>query len=82
MEKTTTTWYRAVNHRIEPVEVIKVTDKQIVYVANGREYRAAKEGSYDNYFSTRAEAKAHLVELWTNRVKNAENDLEYARAHL
>lgn len=62
---------------IEPVEVIRKTEKMIViqemrFNGTQRERRTAIRSSYDNYFDTFEEAKAFLIEREKNRLESAQ----------
>lgn len=82
------TWYKAgYDNSIKEVSVIKETGKQIVYKYqdyNGfnRENRTNKNGQYDNYFKTLAEAKQYLIDKSIRNVKYLESSLQSAqKAH-
>jgi len=69
--------YRAAFKSIEPVEVVRETDKCVWVKHNGigSERRSNKISDYESWFDTWDEAKAHLVKI-------AEDDLNRARLQL
>lgn len=44
------------DHSITEVEVVRETEKQLVYKSDCREYRAAKDSTYDIFFNDEKEA--------------------------
>lgn len=68
---------------IEAFEVVKETEKQIVYVSDwcGKrtENRVAKASSYNMWFDTWEEAHAYLVEKANNNVERLRLQLERAK---
>ena len=72
--------------KLEEVEVVKATEKQIVYVRdNGQgekvENRVAKNG-YHKYFPSREEANAFLLNRLTTTVDSALRSLDKAMKEL
>lgn len=81
------TWYRAGGWRgrqIEPVQVVKETDKMLVvseeyhdFVTEKikvREKRHPKKGGYESYFKTYQEAYDYLFDRYTSRIESEENN--------
>jgi len=74
---------------IEPIEAVKETDKQVVYLRPNpcmpgtvTEQRSPKRGQHDNFFNSWDEAKAFLVENAGSEVKRCEENLQRAQAKL
>jgi hypothetical protein len=74
---------------IEPVEVVKETDRQIVFLRPNAcipgtftEQRAAKQSTYENFFGSWEEAKVFLVESARLEVTRCEETLKRAQAKL
>ena len=53
--------FRAYRYKIEEFEVVRETEKQIIYKSDGHEYREAKRSNWQNWYETRTEAKEALV---------------------
>lgn len=77
------TWYRTGGYGgelIEPVDVVKSTDKTVTLAAtgNGRERRSAINSGWHHYFRTWEEAHAYLLEKSESKVLSARRNLELA----
>lgn len=74
--------YRTRWDKIEAVEVVKETEKQVVAVLNGREQREAKKSTYQNYHDTWGEAKQFLVDEAQRKCEGLRKQLERANGEL
>jgi hypothetical protein len=73
--------------KIDKVEVVKETPKQVVYLSegfNGKKYerRCAKSGNYENFFNSWKAAHDYLVEKAERSVGNAKERLQGAKSYL
>ena len=71
------TWYKTFGTTVEPVEVESDTE-HFVKLA-GCKGRDAKRSDYFNFFPTRADAVAHVLQRAADKVGRLEVDLEQAR---
>jgi len=75
--------FRVSGINIEKLEVIKETEKQIVYINSyKKECRENKISQWSIWFGTFEEAKTHLIEKWTLRVEYEEKELQNAKENL
>ena len=75
--------FRVSGIKIEELEVIKETEKQIVYFnSSHQECRESKSSQWAIWFKTFDDAKKHLIEKWTLHVENKENQLQSAKDNL
>jgi len=75
--------FRVSGIKIEELEVIKETEKQIVYKNSfSNENRENKVSQWAIWFETFEEAKTHLIEKWTLMVESNENKLQRAKDNL
>lgn len=76
-------WYIGSNKCIEKLEVVKETEKQIVYVSKiGAEIRVNKETSTDKICNSEQEAFNELEKYQEAQVKRAFEKLQYERKKL
>lgn len=68
--------YRVQGTKIEKLEVVKETEKQIVYKFNNHEYRQAKTSSYQMWFCDFDSAKLYLIDKHERMVESAKRSLE------
>ena len=75
--------YRTEFNRIEKFEVVRTTDKQVVYIDNrGRESHENKHSSWRNWHETRKDALDFLVNNTNMAIANTENNLDRLRREL
>ena len=79
--------YRTIRTKIEAVEIIRETPKQVVLKPSypsfiSRERREAKRSDYQNWFDTWEEAKSFLVDEAKKKVALEERNLKIAKARL
>lgn len=77
MKKFRTRW----DDQIESFEVVKETEKQIVFIKTGWnnktiEERELKESSYHKWHNSFDEAKQYLINKQSNRIKSLEKQIE------
>jgi hypothetical protein len=79
-----TTWFEAEKwcNTIKTVEVLSETKSFITLAPTGTEYyqRQRRVAKSDKYFPTFAEARTHLMQLWSDRNETAKTEAE--RAHV
>lgn len=80
------TWYKTqkYNAKIEPVEVLRESAKQIVTAETdwrGKPYQARrnKTGGYDNFFPSWTEAHVYLLDRATRQLDYARVELQQAQ---
>jgi hypothetical protein len=72
--------YRAYDKNIEPVKVVRETDKKVFFISSiGITRHEAKRSHYWNWFDTWEEARKFLLDEATAKVNQARNALQ--RAH-
>lgn len=84
-----TTWFEARSgFKIEPVEIVRETDKSL-WLKKAPGVRVAKQGGWMAYFPTVEEAKNYLIQKAENwlltceqRLENAKTSVERAQASL
>ena len=63
----------AYSNEIGEFEVVKETEKQIVFLnKRGREEREAKQTHYNSWFDTREAAKEHLISKCLEKISHYE----------
>ncbi len=72
---------------IKKVEIVKETAKQVVCLLESwgggvRERRCAKNGNYENFFSTFAEARDFLVDKEEKKISYAKERIHEAKSAL
>lgn len=85
MIKFRTTSHGSSMAKIEPIEVIRETEKMVVIIGNGwsnKEYKQAKRSDFQNFFDTWDEAHQFLVISAENLVAAAEKRLSYCKTNL
>ena len=69
------------NHQITEYEVVKETEKQIVYLnERGREMREAKISDWASWHDTKSDAKDYLTTRELRKVKNYSDQIEYCKS--
>ena len=69
------------NHQITEYEVVKETEKQIVYLnERGREMREAKILDWASWHDTKSDAKDYLTTRELRKVKNYSDQIEYCKS--
>lgn len=71
------TWYKAQSYglKVEPVEVVKETERTVTVLERGRERRTNKVSQLERYFSTEAEVGAYLIQREQAVLKTASTDI-------
>lgn len=82
-------WYKVTTYslEIEPVEVVKFTDKTVTTLYKGRyseafERRYSRSSEWGKFFPTREEAVAYVRDRLLRRIENAKHELENATTKL
>lgn len=56
--------------RIEEIEIVKETDKQVIFInSNGRENREAKNSNWATWHNSKEEAKQYLISEQENKIE-------------
>jgi len=80
------TMYRTDSYsfKITPVEVVRETDKMIVYLdtLTNKERKTSKQSSYDAYHETPEVAFEYIKNRLENKIVQIEQDLDYAKTRL
>jgi len=83
MIKFRTTSHGSSMAKIEPIEVIRETEKQVVIIGwRNKERRLAKQSNYENFFDTWDEAHQFLISHAENLVNAVEERLSNCKANL
>ena len=70
--------YRARFNKIEEFEVIKETEKQVVYLnERGRESREAKTADWQSWHNTKEEAKEFMANKKRKEIEQLNNRIDY-----
>jgi hypothetical protein len=64
------------SNEIKKIEIIKETDKSIIYNNGRREVRELKNTSYSNYFDSFERAKYFLIETVTNKIISSKEEIK------
>lgn len=81
----TTTWYKVSDSSvvIESIEMIKETDKMLVYehiwMGKRSEKRAYKKGEFTNYFPSEKEAADYMTKTRIDRIKELKKKVQRLR---
>ena len=68
---------------ISHLEVVKETEKQIVYISKSKhQYREAKNSQYAMWFDDFDSAKSYLIEKYENIVKRNRISLDISKENL
>ena len=78
-KQQTTTGYMLCYGEIQPVEVLRFTDKTVTILWKGRPLRQSRKSTYETFYPTRAEAVAELQRRTKDSLEWAEKVLARAQ---
>ena len=75
--------FRSVSdYRIDELEVIKETEKQVVFIENNRESREAKRSDYASWHDTKEEAREVMINRQRLKIEGYQRQIKYCEEHI
>jgi len=74
--------FRANWQKIEEFEIIKETEKQVVYICNGRELREAKISDWASWHNTKEDARNYLIAKKEFEIEKLMSQIEYKQEEI
>ena len=67
------------DYKIEEYEVVRETEKQIIFISNGVECREAKVSDMTSWHDTKEEAREAMINNENIKIKNYERQIQFVK---